>query len=139
MKKTPLIAIVAVALVILVGGNYDGAVETASISIDGMSCGSCTSKVETVLSKQAGVKTVSVDLDAKLATVEYYPSKVAKAELVTTVSKAGFTASEAACEYSTKKAKTAAAEGASCDYSAKKAKTAAEGASCSSKAKTKAI
>ena len=137
MKKTPFIAIVAVALVILVGGSYDGNVETASISIDGMRCGSCSSKVETALSNQAGVKAVSVDLDAKLATVEYYPSKVGKAELVTAVSNAGFTAGEAACDYSAKKAKAAA--GASCDYSTKKAKTAAAGASCATKAKKTAI
>ena len=137
MRKTPFIAIIAVALVILVGGSYEGTVETASISIDGMRCGSCSSKVETTLSNQAGVKAVSVDLDAKLATVEYYPSKIGKSELVTAVSSAGFTAGEAACDYSAKKAKAAA--GSSCDYSTKKAKTAAAGASCATKAKKTAI
>ncbi|MBH32011.1 MAG: hypothetical protein CMG71_08550 [Candidatus Marinimicrobia bacterium] len=137
MKKIPFIAILAVALVILVGGNYNGSVETASISIDGMRCGSCSSKVETALSNHAGVKTVSVDLDAKMATVEYYPSKVGKAQLVTAVSNAGFMANEAACDYSTKKAKAAA--GSSCDYSAKKAKTAAAGASCTTAKKKTAI
>ena len=80
---------------------------------------------------------MSVDLEAKLATVEYYPSKVGKAQLVTAVSNAGFTAGEAACDYSVKKAKTAA--GASCDYSSKKAKTAAAGASCATKTKKTAI
>ena len=138
MKRTPFIAIVAVALVILVGGSYDGTLETASISIDGMRCGSCSSKVETALSNQAGVKAVSVDLEAKLATVEYLPSKVGKAQLMTAVANAGFTAGEVACDYSAKKAKTAAT-GASCDYSSKKAKTAAAGALCATKTKKPAI
>lgn len=131
MKKTPLVAVIAIALVILVGGTYDSnAYETASISIDGMRCGGCTSKVETVLSGKAGVRTVSVDLETSLATVEYYPSKVDQAELVAAVAGAGFTA--AACDLSKKKA-----EGASCNT--KKAKTASTGASCGTKDKKTAI
>ena len=120
MKKTSFFAIIIIAMVILVGGNYDaGTVETASISVEGMRCGACCTKVETALAGQNGVKTVSVNLETKFATVEFYPAKVAKSELVQAVSDAGFAVNEAACEYSSEKAKVAA-EGAACNLKSKK-------------------
>ena len=120
MNKTSFFAIIIIAMVILVGGNYDaGTVETASISVEGMRCGACCTKVETALAGQNGVKTVSVNLETKFATVEFYPAKVAKSELVQAVSDAGFAVNEAACEYSSEKAKVAA-EGAACNLKSKK-------------------
>ena len=107
-------------MVILVGGTYEAeTVETASISEEGMRCGACCTKVETALASQNGVKTVSVNLETKFATVEFYPAKVAKSELVQAVSDAGFAGNEAACEYSSEKAKVAA-EGAACNLKSKK-------------------
>ena len=120
MKKTSFFAIIIIAMVILVGGTYEAAtVETASISVEGMRCGACCTKVETALASQNGVKTVSVNLETKFATVEFYPAKVAKSELVQAVSDAGFAVNEAACEYSSEKAKVAA-EGAACNLKSKK-------------------
>ena len=120
MKKTSFFAIIIIAMVILVGGTYEAeTVETASISVEGMRCGACCTKVETALVSQNGVRTVSVNLETKLATVEFYPAKVAKSELVQAVSDAGFAVNEAACEYSSEKAKVAA-EGAACNLKSKK-------------------
>ena len=120
MKKTSFFAIIIIAMVILVGGTYEAeTVETASISVEGMRCGACCTKVETALASQNGVKTVSVNLETKFATVEFYPAKVAKLELVQAVSDAGFAVNEAACEYSSEKAKVAA-EGAACNLKSKK-------------------
>ena len=120
MKKTSFFAIIIIAMVILVGGTYEAeTVETASISVEGMRCGACSTKVETALASQNGVKTVSVNLETKFATVEFYPAKVAKSELVQAVSDAGFSVNEAACEYSSEKAKVAA-EGSACNLKSKK-------------------
>ena len=120
MKKTSFFAIIIIAMVILVGGTYEAeTVETASISVEGMRCGACCTKVETALASQNGVRTVSVNLETKFATVEYYPGKVAKLELVKAISDAGFAVNEAACEYSSEKAK-AAVEGAACNLKSKK-------------------
>ena len=120
MKKTSFFAIIIIAMVILVGGTYEAeTVETASISVEGMRCGACCTKVETALASQNGVRTVSVNLETKFATVEFYPAKVAKSELVQAVSDAGFAVNEAACEYSSEKAKVAA-EGAACNVKSKK-------------------
>ena len=120
MKKTSFFALIIIAMVIIVGGTYEAeSVETASISVEGMRCGACCTKVETALASQNGVKTVSVNLETKFATVEFYPAKVAKSELVQAVSDAGFAVNEAACEYSSEKAKVAA-EGAACNLKSKK-------------------
>ena len=120
MKKTSFFAVIIIAMVILIGGTYEAeTVETASISVEGMRCGACCTKVETALASQNGVKTVSVNLETKFATVEFYPAKVAKSELVQAVSDAGFAVNEAACEYSSEKAKVAA-EGAACNLKSKK-------------------
>ena len=120
MKKTSFFAIIIIAMVILVGGTYEAeTVETASISVEGMRCGACCTKVETALASQNGVRTVSVNLETKFATVEFYPAKVAKSKLVQAVSDAGFAVNEAACEYSSEKAKVAA-EGAACNLKSKK-------------------
>ena len=120
MKKTSFFAIIIIAMVILVGGTYEAeTVETASISVEGMRCDACCTKIETALASQNGVKTVSVNLETKFATVEFYPAKVAKSELVQAVSDAGFAVNEAACEYSSEKAKVAA-EGAACNVKSKK-------------------
>jgi copper chaperone CopZ len=40
------------------------------IKVEGMMCGGCTSRVEAALKAMAGVRAVSVSLEAKLATVE---------------------------------------------------------------------
>ena len=120
MKKTSFFAVIIIAMVILIGGTYEAeTVETASISVEGMRCGACCTKVETALASQNGVRTVSVNLETKFATVEFYPAKVAKSELVQAVSDAGFAVNEAACEYSSEKAKVAA-EGAACNLKSKK-------------------
>jgi copper chaperone len=43
---------------------------TKKIYIEGMSCGHCAAHVEQALKEVCGVKTVKVDLAAKLASVE---------------------------------------------------------------------
>ena len=43
---------------------------TKHIHIDGMSCGHCSASVEKALRAVAGVREVSVDLAAKMATVQ---------------------------------------------------------------------
>lgn len=46
---------------------------TAKISIEGMTCDSCVQHIEGVMSKEPGVKYISVSLEKKLATIEYDP------------------------------------------------------------------
>ncbi len=40
------------------------------LTVEGMSCGHCSGRVEKTLNEMEGVSSATVDLDAKLATVE---------------------------------------------------------------------
>src|SRR5687768_15789070 len=60
-----------------------GKVETASFSIEGMSCSvGCAKTIEKKLSGLDGVQKASVDFDKKTATVEYDASKQSPEKLV---------------------------------------------------------
>lgn len=41
-----------------------------TLTVEGMTCGHCTGRVEKTLSEMEGVSSVTVDLDTKLAVVE---------------------------------------------------------------------
>jgi len=67
-------------------------IETATLMVEGMSCGHCQKRVENALDKVKGVKKVTVDLASGRATVTFVPAKVMVAQLVQAVIDAGFTA-----------------------------------------------
>ncbi|RZK11812.1 MAG: cation transporter [Flavobacterium sp.] len=63
-----------------------GKIETASFSIEGMSCEvMCASKIQKELAKTEGVQTAKVDFEKKTATVEYDSGKTTPEQLVKTV------------------------------------------------------
>jgi copper chaperone CopZ len=63
---------------------------TVVLAIDGMTCGSCASKIARALKEVDGVHSAKVDLDAKRARVSYLPKKVSVAKIVATIEKLGF-------------------------------------------------
>lgn len=63
-----------------------GKVETASFSIEGMSCSmGCAKTIEKKLAKLDGVQSATVDFDNKTATVEYDTAKQSPEKLAATV------------------------------------------------------
>ncbi len=70
------------------------AVETTSATIEVKTarCESCAKTITKALDAVDGVKKVSVDLDKKVAFVEYLPAKTNLASLETAISKAGYDA-----------------------------------------------
>ena len=60
--------------------------------IEGMSCASCSSAVERVVSKLDGVKEVSVNLATEEMTLQFNPEVITKDTIIKTVSDAGFKA-----------------------------------------------
>jgi len=63
-----------------------GKIETASFSIEGMSCEvMCASKIQKELSKTEGVQKATIDFEKKTATVEYDAGKITPEKLVETV------------------------------------------------------
>jgi Cu+-exporting ATPase len=63
---------------------------THRLAIEGMTCASCVSRLERVLSKVEGVRTAAVNLAEESATVEADARAVAAADLVHAVTRAGF-------------------------------------------------
>lgn len=63
-----------------------GKVETASFTIEGMSCAvMCASKIQKELANTSGVQKATVDFETKTATVEYDSAQLTPEKLVETV------------------------------------------------------
>ncbi|MEW6061247.1 MAG: heavy metal-associated domain-containing protein [Bacteroidota bacterium] len=67
--------------------------KTATLNISGMTCQSCANTVEKALKKVDGVKSATVNLAEKKATVVFVSTKTTIASLIKAVDDAGFTAS----------------------------------------------
>ena len=69
--------------------------KTVTLNVEGMTCGSCTVTVRTVLKKLDGVQDATVQLKEKRAIVQYDASKVTPDKMVEAINKAGYKASVA--------------------------------------------
>lgn len=68
------------------------ALATATIQVEGMSCGGCATTVRQALIKLAGVKSAEVSLERKQAVVKYDPAKLTREQLVEAINQTGFKA-----------------------------------------------
>jgi copper chaperone CopZ len=57
-------------------------------------CGMCKDRIETNLSSEKGVKSVSLDTETKIVTVGYNPEKTDPAKIRTAISKIGYDADD---------------------------------------------
>lgn len=64
--------------------------ERISLPVEGMSCASCVSRVEKILSKFEGVKDVSVNLANEKASFSFDPDKIDVKNLAKTIEEAGY-------------------------------------------------
>ncbi|KPB04114.1 heavy metal translocating P-type ATPase [Bacillus sp. CHD6a] len=74
--------------------GYDVVKEKAEFLITGMTCAACSSRIEKVLGKMEGVNAANVNLALESGTVEYNPSKLTPADIITRIEKAGYGATE---------------------------------------------
>ena len=72
----------------------EDATEKVVLSIEGMTCGGCESKVKSVLTKCPGVKDVQVDHKSGKAVVEVESGNADTEVLINSVKKLGYTVSE---------------------------------------------
>lgn len=63
---------------------------TVELPISGITCASCVARNERALQKTSGVETVSVNLATEKATVTYDPARASVADLVESVTRAGY-------------------------------------------------
>lgn len=66
--------------------------QEASLSIEGMSCASCSSRIEKVVAGLAGVSSVAVNLPAASGRVVYSPAHTSLEQIIESIQKLGFTA-----------------------------------------------
>jgi Cu+-exporting ATPase len=66
---------------------------TIALTVEGMTCASCSVAVRTALKKLDGVKDAKVSVSEKRAVVEYEPAKVTPQQLIDAVNKLGYRAS----------------------------------------------
>ncbi len=69
-------------------------VQTERIDFDvyGMTCAACSNRIEKVLNKQAGIQKATVNLATESASVEYNPSFVEEADMISRIQKLGYDA-----------------------------------------------
>lgn len=65
---------------------------TATIQVEGMTCGACATSVRLALTRQEGVASAKVSLEKKQAVVTYDPTKVTRQQLVEAINQTGFKA-----------------------------------------------
>lgn len=65
--------------------------KSLELKIDGMQCEGCASSIQSILSREPGVKSSSVSFEKRAASVFYDPSETDAARLAEAVAKAGFT------------------------------------------------
>jgi hypothetical protein len=65
---------------------------TATINIQGMTCGGCVKSVTRILTETAGVSKAEVDLASARAVVEYDPAQTSPAALAEAVEDGGYDA-----------------------------------------------
>src|SRR5690625_4680485 len=75
--------------------GYTPITEQASLSVGGMTCANCVSRVERGLKKLDGVLDANVNLATERATVTFLPGLTTGAALATAVTKAGYEVREA--------------------------------------------
>ena len=75
--------------------GYRVPVESVRLSLGGMTCASCSQRVETALREVEGVASAQVNLATEVATVAFTPGTVSVGGLIEAVQRAGYTASRA--------------------------------------------
>jgi copper chaperone CopZ len=91
MKKIILIASLFISCITL--GQKKQTVDTVYIKTSAL-CGDCKERIETALNFQKGVKFSELNLETKVATCVYKPTKVTLAQLRLALVRAGYDADE---------------------------------------------
>jgi P-type Cu+ transporter len=64
--------------------------KSINLPVKGMSCASCSARIEKKVGELEGVETASVNFGAELATIKYDPEKISPADVSKTIEKLGF-------------------------------------------------
>ena len=76
--------------IIVVGVASAAPLQTATLAVENMTCGTCPIVVKKALERVPGVTSTSVDFQKKTATVSFDPVKTTSAKLSQVTAEAGF-------------------------------------------------
>ena len=68
------------------------------LTVEGMTCGGCARRVESMLSKTAGVQEARVDLASRTVSVRWDPKQTSLQSVAQTLTAAGYRATPAAAQ-----------------------------------------
>jgi Cu+-exporting ATPase len=74
--------------------GYGVQTEKVDFGVFGMTCAACSTRIEKVLNKQAGVNEASVNLTTESAVIEYNPALLSEQDLIDKIQKLGYDAKE---------------------------------------------
>ncbi|HSQ06976.1 MAG TPA: heavy metal translocating P-type ATPase [Chromatiaceae bacterium] len=74
------------------GAGYEPVVETATLTVQGMTCASCVARVERAIRALPGVLQATVNLGTESATVQFLPDSVSLERIAQTIREAGYAA-----------------------------------------------
>ena len=72
--------------------GYDVQMKTSEFNITGMTCASCSSRIEKVLNKMDSVETATVNLTTEKATVTYNEQELSEYDIIKRIQKIGYDA-----------------------------------------------
>lgn len=90
MLRFTLSSLPVLGMLLGVGAALGAPPQTATLSVENMTCGTCPIVVKKALEKVPGVSATAVDFDKKTATVTFDPDKATTARLTQATTEAGF-------------------------------------------------
>src|SRR5699024_9327638 len=72
--------------------GYEVVSEQLELTVLGMTCASCSARVDKVLNKQEGIIKAGVNLATETASITYYPDIISEKEIMQTIEKTGYEA-----------------------------------------------
>lgn len=74
----------------MTNNNINDTTNTATLSIIGMSCGGCSSRIDGVLGETVGIHQVKIDLAEKKGIFDYDPAIISAEQIISTIEDMGF-------------------------------------------------
>lgn len=74
--------------------GYGIQLDKSELDITGMTCAACSTRIEKVLNKQAGIKQATVNLATESAAIEYNPGLIQETDFIGKIRKLGYDAKE---------------------------------------------
>jgi periplasmic mercuric ion binding protein len=90
MPRSTLGSVPALAMLLAAGAALAAPLQTATLAVENMTCGTCPIVVKKALERVPGVSATAVDFDKKTATVTFDPDKASTARLTQATTEAGF-------------------------------------------------